>query len=101
MKISKIYVQNYKLLKEVYVEVNPDMNVFVGENDAGKSTLLEVISIISSGNLNGYAFHKQIKSNMFNIDVRRDYMDSLKLKTSSVTLPQIVMEAYCADGDAQ
>lgn len=101
MKISKIYVQNYKLLKEVRVEVNPDMNVFVGENDAGKSTLLEVISIISSGKLNGYAFNKQIKSNMFNVDVRRDYMDSLKLKKSSVTLPQIVMEAYCADGDAQ
>ena len=77
MKISKIYVQNYKLLKEVRVEVNPDMNVFVGENDAGKSTLLEVISIISSGKLNGYAFNKQIKSNMFNVDVRRDYMDSL------------------------
>ena len=82
MKISKIYVQNYKLLKEVCVEVNPDMNVFVGENDAGKSTLLEVISIISSGKLNGYAFNKQIKSNMFNVDVRRDYMDSLKLKKS-------------------
>ena len=54
MKISKIRVQNYKLLRDVCFEINPDMNVFVGENDAGKSTLLEVISIISSGKLNGY-----------------------------------------------
>jgi|GEM_PF-2173797 len=67
MKISKIRVQNYKLLKDVCVPTNPDINVFVGENDAGKSTLLEVISIITSGKLNGYAFSRQIKDNMFNI----------------------------------
>ena len=67
MIISKIYVQNYKLLKEVCFDVNPDINVFVGENDAGKSTLLEVISILSSGKLNGYAIQKQIKDNLFNV----------------------------------
>ena len=44
MKISKIRVQNYKLLRDVCFEINPDMNVFVGENDAGKSTLLEVVN---------------------------------------------------------
>lgn len=98
MKISKIRVQNYKLLKDVCVEINSDTNVFVGENDAGKSTLLEVISIISSGKLNGYAFNKQIKDNMFNNDVRNEYIASLKNTPSPP--PKIVMEAYCADGDA-
>lgn len=100
MKISKIRVQNYKLLKDVCVPTNPDINVFVGENDAGKSTLLEVISIITSGKLNGYAFSRQIKDNMFNIDVRNAYIASLKDTKPSVP-PQIIMEAYCEDGDAQ
>ena len=98
MKISKIRVQNYKLLRDVCFEINPDMNVFVGENDAGKSTLLEVISIISSGKLNGYAFNKQIKDNMFNNHARNEYIDSLTEVPSPP--PKIVMEAYCADGDA-
>lgn len=83
MKISKIRVQNYKLLKDVCVEINQDINIFVGENDAGKSTLLEVISIITSGKLNGYAFSKQIKDNMFNMDVRNAYTASLKEKIPS------------------
>ena len=100
MKISKIRVQNYKSLKDVCVPTNPDINVFVGENDAGKSTLLEVISIITSGKLNGYAFSRQIKDNMFNIDVRNAYIASLKDTKPSVP-PQIIMEAYCEDGDAQ
>ena len=98
MKISKIRVQNYKLLRDVCFEINPDMNVFVGENDAGKSTLLEVISIISSGKLYGYAFNKQIKENMFNNHARNEYIDSLTEVPSPP--PKIVMEAYCADGDA-
>ena len=90
MKISKIRVQNYKLLRDVCFEINPDMNVFVGENDAGKSTLLEVISIISSGKLNGYAFNKQIKDNMFNNHARNEYIDSLTEVPSPP--PKIVMK---------
>lgn len=90
MKISKIRVQNYKLLKDVCIPINPDINVFVGENDAGKSTLLEVISIITSGKLNGYAFSKQIKDNMFNIDVRNAYIASLNGDEPPV-LPQIAV----------
>lgn len=98
MKISQICVKNYKLLKDVCIAVNPDINVFVGNNDAGKSTLLEVISIISSGRLNGYAFQRQIKDNMFNIETRNAYIASLSDKP--LAPPKIVMEAYCEDGDA-
>lgn len=98
MIIDKICVQNYKLLKDVCIPVNPDINVFVGENDAGKSTLLEVISIIASGKLNGYAFNRQIKNNMFNLDVRNEYISSLS--ATPLAPPQIIMEAYCSDGDA-
>ena len=98
MRINKIRVQNYKLLKDVCIPVNQDLNVFVGENDAGKSTLLEVISIIASGKLNGYAFNKQIKDNMFNMDVRNAYIASLS--GTPIEPPVIVMEAYCSDKTA-
>lgn len=98
MRINKIRVQNYKSLKDVCIPVNQDLNVFVGENDAGKSTLLEVISIIASGKLNGYAFNKQIKDNMFNMHVRNAYIASLS--GTPIEPPVIVMEAYCSDKTA-
>lgn len=97
MYIVKIHIKNYKLLQDVCVHVNPDMNIFVGENDAGKSTLLEAISIILSGKLNGYAFNRQIKDNLFNMTARRNYIDSL---ASDPELPKIILEAYCEDGSA-
>lgn len=96
MIITKINIQNYKLLKAVCVELNPDVNVFVGENDAGKSTLLEVISIVASGKLNGNAFHKQLKANMFNMDCRNEYIAALS--STPITPPKLILEAYC-DGD--
>ena len=61
MYISKLVVKNYKLLKDVNLDLNERINIFVGENDSGKSTILEVLSIITSGKLNGYAFERQIK----------------------------------------
>lgn len=48
MIITKLFIQNYKQLKCVTFTVNPDINIFVGENDSGKSTILEAISILSS-----------------------------------------------------
>lgn len=99
VKITKLYVSNYKLLKEATIELNPDINIFVGENDAGKSTILEVISIITSGKLHGYAFNKQIKDNMFNMVTRAEYIASLS--TTPLATPKIVMEAYFDDDNAQ
>ncbi|MEG0835868.1 MAG: AAA family ATPase [Christensenellaceae bacterium] len=96
MKIVKINIQNYKLLRGVCVELNPDVNVFVGENDAGKSTLLEAISIVASGKLHGNVFHKQLKANLFNIECRNAYIAALA--TTPIAPPKIIFEAYC-DGD--
>ena len=40
MTINKIVVKNYKLLQDVVIPLNPDVNIFVGDNDSGKSTML-------------------------------------------------------------
>lgn len=61
--IKKVIIENYRLIKRADFRVNPDMNIFVGDNDSGKSTLLEVLSILTSGKRNGYAFDRQLKAN--------------------------------------
>ena len=53
MTIVKMLVKNYKLLKDVIIDYNPEINILVGDNDAGKSTILEALSIITTGKLNG------------------------------------------------
>ena len=65
MTINKLVIKNYKLIRDIVIPLNPDINIFVGENDAGKSTILEVLSILTTGKLNGYAFERQLKANLF------------------------------------
>ena len=101
MIIQKLKVQNYKSIYSTAIELNPGTNIFVGENDSGKSTILEAISIVTSGKLNGYAFDRQIKANLFNSVVRKKYIEALAKFPAVLQPPMMVFEAYCLpDGDA-
>lgn len=44
--ISKIIIQGYKKFENIEIEFNKNKNILVGENEAGKSTILEAINIV-------------------------------------------------------
>ena len=39
MKIKKIYMENFKSFKKLELSLNAGINIFVGNNEAGKSTI--------------------------------------------------------------
>jgi putative ATP-dependent endonuclease of OLD family len=95
MILKRIIIENYRLIKRADFTVNPDMNIFVGDNDSGKSTLLEAIAILTTGKLNGYNFDRQIKANIFKYTVRENYRTAVQEKKEA-SLPAILLEAYCS-----
>lgn len=97
MVINKIVVKNYKLLQSVEISLNSDVNIFVGDNDSGKSTILEALCILTTGKLNGYSFERQLKANLFTCSVRNDYIRKI-VGGENVMPPEIIFEAYF-DGD--
>jgi len=52
MKIDKIKIDNYKSILELDIEFNPKLNVFIGVNGAGKTTILDSITIALSWLIN-------------------------------------------------
>ena len=98
MAINKLLIKNYKLIRDIVIPLNPNVNIFVGENDAGKSTILEALSILTSGKLNGFAFERQLKANLFNSETRKEYITAVNAGQTPAP-PKIVFEAYF-DGDA-
>ena len=96
MKISKILLHNYKLFKDEVIHVNPDYNIFVGNNDSGKSTLLEAIQTVISGKLNNYSFERQLKASCFNQQIRDEFRKKLDQKNID-ELPKIIVEVYLND----
>lgn len=94
MIIDKIKIRNYKIFKEKTIELNESINIFVGENDAGKSTILEIVNLITTGKINGYFIDRQITANFFNYEVRNDYIKHIT-NGEYAELPEIMIEAYC------
>jgi predicted ATPase len=59
MRIHRLYIKDYKLLKDFTINFNEPVSLFIGKNGSGKSTLLEAIAwIFRSANLT-YIENKQ------------------------------------------
>ena len=101
MKIEKLIIKNYKIFNDITIQMNNDVNIFVGENDSGKTTILEALSIVLTGKLNGGAIISRLNPDWFNFEERKKYKESLGSPTPS-DLPMIMIEAYLGnlnDGD--
>ena len=49
--IEKIRLENFKRFQEYTVSPNPEINILIGDNEVGKSSILEAIDLVSSGNM--------------------------------------------------
>lgn len=98
MYINKVTIENFKCFKGRFsLELNKGLNVLVGNNETGKSTILEAIHLALCGLLNGRYLKSELTQDIFNNDVRNEYLESLKetAEPESIPLPpQIVIEIF-------
>ncbi|RUO77883.1 ATP-dependent nuclease [Idiomarina seosinensis] len=45
MYVSQIYIQRFRIFEELYLTLNSGLNVIVGENNSGKSALIDAIRV--------------------------------------------------------
>ncbi|KAA3607990.1 MAG: ATP-dependent endonuclease [Planctomycetota bacterium] len=90
-KIVKAVVKNYKALKDREFQFNEDLNILVGDNDIGKSTLLESIEIALRSTLRGKPIVSALVPALFNRECQQEYLDGDKSEDS---LPEILIELY-------
>lgn len=95
MKINKLYIRNYRLFREVLINLNSGCNIFVGDNNSGKSTLLEIIQVLLSGRINNLSFERQLKASFFNYETRSAFKEVIADPTKPIEeLPTIIAESY-------
>ena len=76
--IKSIYIKNFKLFEEFALECNPGLNIIVGKNEAGKSTLLEAIHLALSKRLNGRPAELELSPYLFNARCVEKYRVALQ-----------------------
>lgn len=91
MKINKLKIKNFKIFEEGLFEFNEDINIIVGDNECGKSTLLEAIEICLKFSYRGKPLSAELTTDLFNDICIKNYLAGNK---SQDTLPEIRIEAF-------
>jgi len=99
LHISRVIISNYRCLKAADVTLNPDLNIVVGNNESGKSTLLEAIHLALTGQISGRPVQTELHPYLFNAQAVAEYIDALVNK-EAVPPPAILIELYFHDDAA-
>lgn len=99
MVISEVKIKNFKSFKEDFsIKLDPKLNIIVGQNEAGKTTILEAIHLACSGVFDGKIIKNEISQNLFNKECVDRYIDSLN-GDNPERPPEISIEIFFDDID--
>ena len=90
--IKKIILKNFGKFKYLEVEYDEKLNVLIGDNEAGKSTILSAIDIVLSGSRNKVEMYSL--QSLFNKEIIDEFLSSNKEITN---LPKLEVELYLND----
>lgn len=96
--ISKIVVQGYRKFRNFEISPSSATNVVVGDNEAGKSTLLEAIALALSGRIEGRWANDELNPYWFNAEDVREYLCKYA-EDPQTPPPRINIELYFESDD--
>jgi putative ATP-dependent endonuclease of OLD family len=96
--ITRLIVEGYRLFEHFELTPRPGLNIIVGDNEAGKSTVLEAITLALTGHLHGRWAQEELNPYWFNQTRVEAYFESLKTD-SPLAPPEILIELYLTNDD--
>lgn len=64
--INRILIKGYRCFEHLDLQPNVGLNIIVGDNESGKSTLLEAIALALTGKINGRWAQEELNPFWFN-----------------------------------
>jgi putative ATP-dependent endonuclease of the OLD family len=96
MHISRIYIDGFKRLTKFELELNPAFNIIVGDNETGKSSVLEALGLVLTGQYDGRQLRFALDPYLFNAGKVAEYFTKLR-GNGNAPSPEILIEAYFND----
>jgi predicted ATP-dependent endonuclease of OLD family len=93
MYITRVYIDGFKRLTNFTLELNEKLNVIVGDNETGKTSVLEAINLVLTRQYDGRTIDYVIDPYLFNATAVAEYFNKRRRDEHSHP-PQIVIEAY-------
>lgn len=96
--IERIVIKGYRIFHEFEMLPNPTTNIVVGDNESGKSTLLEAITLALTCRVNGRWARDELNPYWFNRQDVDAYFASLGTE-NPLSPPEILVELYFTKDD--
>ncbi len=100
MFIEELYIENYKVFKGGFTfPLQQGVNILVGDNESGKSTILEAINLVLTGMIGNKYLRHNLNQYLFNNDIIEKFITDLDAGKNP-DLPRFVIELYfssCTD----
>ena len=90
--IERIKLKNFGRFQGISIGFQKNLNLLIGDNEAGKSTILNAIDFVLSGSRSKVENYGV--DNLFNTDIIKDFLDSEKKYED---LPILFAELYLND----
>lgn len=92
--ITKIKASNYRIFRDLEFFAQPDINILVGNNEAGKSTVLEIIELTISGRVRGRWAADDLSPYWFNHKTVEVFFNTINANSELDSLPTIELEVF-------
>ncbi len=97
--IRKVVLQNFKRFRSSAIEFRPGLNILVGDNESGKSTLLEAINLCLTKRVNSRFFESEFSHHFITQAAIGEYLEAVQAGDRPQP-PGLVVEVYFEDEQA-
>ncbi|AHC24712.1 MULTISPECIES: ATP-dependent nuclease [Mycobacteriaceae] len=91
--LQRIVIKNFKSYETFGLDFNEDINIIVGDNEAGKSTLLEAINLVLTGRVAGRPIQSEISPHLFNQSAAQQYLKAVNAGSNPMQ-PEIIVDLF-------
>lgn len=96
--LAKIHIENFRTFREFNLAFRDGLNIIVGNNDTGKTTLLEAIHLALTLRLRGRPLSYELSPHLINQEARDEYVSALE-EGREAPLPAILVDLFFEDRD--
>jgi predicted ATP-dependent endonuclease of OLD family len=93
MYVKRVYIDGFKRLTDFDLKLKSSLNVIVGDNETGKSSVLEAIGLVLTGLYDGRIMQYSIDPYLFHAPTVDEFFTKRR-KGEHMSPPGIVIEAY-------